>query len=110
MLQSIRRPALPCALPLPQASKHTLSAVAALPGQLALLAGSGVQLFDVAGGARVHKFTGHANPVVAVAATPDGRFICTAAEGERHVAVWNATLSKSGDSIGSACTYADVCR
>lgn len=80
-----------------QASKHPLSAVAALPGGLALVAGSGVALFDTAAGARVHKFTGHATPVAAVAASTDGRFILTAAEGERHVAVWNATPSKSGE-------------
>ena len=79
-----------------QASKHQLARCAALPGGLALVAGSGVALVDTEGGSRVHKFTGHANPVAAVAATPDGRFLATAAEGERSVAVWNASPSKSG--------------
>ncbi|GAB4813616.1 hypothetical protein N2152v2_000662 [Parachlorella kessleri] len=79
-----------------QASKNQLSRAALLPGGLALVCGSGVQLFDACQGERLHKFTGHANPVAAVAATPDGRYLCTAAEGERTMAVWNASQSKSG--------------
>ena len=81
-----------------RASKHRLSRGAMLPGGGALVAGSAVALHDAASGARQHKWTGHAAPVVALAATPDGQYCCTAGEGERAVAVWSLAAGKSGES------------
>lgn len=80
-----------------RASKHRLCRGAMLPGGGALVAGSAVALHDAASGARQHKWTGHAAPVVALAATPDGLYCCTAGEGERAVAVWSLAAGKSGE-------------
>lgn len=77
-------------------SKNPVTVARLLTDSLAVVAGSGVHLYDVTAFTRVHKFTGHANPAAAICATPSGHYICTAAEGERHVAVWDATASKSG--------------
>lgn len=78
------------------ASKHALSAAAILPGGGALVAGSSLTLHDASSGARLHKWTGHATLVKALAVTPDGSFCCSAAQGERSIAVWSTATTAAG--------------
>ena len=79
-----------------QASKHILSEAAILPSGAALVAGSSLTLHDASSGARLHKWTGHATPVKALAVTPDGSFCCSAAQGERSIAVWSMATTPAG--------------
>lgn len=78
------------------ASKHVLSAAALLPGGSALVAGSFLALHDASSGAKLHKWTGHATPVTALATTHDGSFSCSTAQGERSIAVWSTTTTAAG--------------
>ncbi len=78
------------------ASKHVLSAAALLPGGSALVAGSSLALHDASSGAKLHKWTGHATPVTALAITPDGAFSASTAQGERTVAVWSTATTAAG--------------
>ena len=79
-----------------KASKHALSRAVALPGGTAIVAGSSLSLHDAGSGARLHKWTGHATQVAALAATPDGAYCCSSAEGERTAAVWSTATTPDG--------------
>lgn len=79
-----------------KASKPPLSKAVALPSGTAIVAGSSVALHDMATGSRLHKWTGHATSVAALAATPDGAFCCSAAQGERTAAMWSAATTPDG--------------
>jgi len=79
-----------------RASKHSLSRAVALAGGTVIIAGSSLSLHDAGSGARLHKWTGHATKVVALAATPDGAFCCSAADGERTAAVWSISTNAQG--------------
>jgi len=78
------------------ASKHVLSAAALLPGGSVLVAGSSLALHDASSGTKLHKWTGHATPVIALATTPDGSFFCSTAQGERTIAVWSTATTAAG--------------
>lgn len=88
--------ALTCCPLLPQASKNPVSKVQLLPDGHALVAGSSIAMFDVEGEERVHKWTGHPLPVSALCLVPGGAHFCSAAEGERGVAVWSFAAGKTG--------------
>jgi U3 small nucleolar RNA-associated protein 5 len=73
-----------------------LSAAALLPDGSALVAGSSLALHDASSGAKLHKWTGHATPVTALAITPDGSFSASTAQGERTIAVWSTATTAAG--------------
>ena len=79
-----------------QASKHAVSAAAVFPSGAALVAGSSLTLHDASSGAKLHKWTGHATLVNALAVTADGSFCCSAAQGERCIAVWSTATGPTG--------------
>ena len=60
------------------------------------MAGSSLSLHDAGSGAKLHKWTGHATPVTALATTPDGAFSCSTAQGERSIAVWSTSTTAAG--------------
>lgn len=75
-----------------QAGRHALSALAASPDQKFVLVGSSsLALWALGDQERASKYTGHPTPVRAATFTPDGAFALSAAEGERHVAVWHTS-------------------
>ncbi len=63
-------------------------------GVTAFGGGSSLALWDLSSKERRAKYTGHASPACSAAFTPDGRYAVSAADGERHVAVWSTLPPK----------------
>src|SRR5262249_9961238 len=55
-----------------------------------------VRLWDAATGKQLHRFRGHQNPALAVAAAPDGRLLASAAARENAVRMWDVA---SGEEL-----------
>lgn len=77
-----------------QAGKSALTAVMACGDASALVASTGVAVYDVKSGERTRKFPGHPAPVRALAVTPAGDVAVSAARGERQAALWSLSEKK----------------
>jgi WD40 repeat protein len=78
-----------------EGSNKAISCLALSPdGLSAFLGGSNLSLWDLSSQEKRAKFTGHPTPAFAAVFSPDGSHIASAAESERHVAVWLAKKKK----------------
>ena len=59
-----------------------------------VLAGTTISLVDSTTGARLGKWAGHATPIVDMATT--GEYVCSAASGDRTIAIWSTKTAPSG--------------
>ncbi|XP_024381323.1 uncharacterized protein [Physcomitrium patens] len=82
-----------------RAAKTPLSCVAvAEDGGTVAVASAEVKLFDLSSKKRLRKFPGHPTPVKTLCFTPDGKYLLSAATGERHVVLWHVEGGKSETS------------
>lgn len=68
-------------------SKFQVSKMASMGDGRVLLGGSAIVLVDGTTGARLGKWTGHATPLVSLSSS--GGYFCSAAAGDRAIAVWS---------------------
>lgn len=61
-----------------------------------LLAGNSITMVDSTTGAKLGKWTGHATPVIDVASIPTCPYFCSAATGDRTIAIWSTRVSPTG--------------
>lgn len=83
-------------------TKFEVAKMASLPDGRILLAGSAITMVDSTTGARLGKWTGHATPVIDL--TAGEQYFCSAATGDRTIAVWSARTTPAG----KLCTKAAV--
>ncbi|CAI7842204.1 unnamed protein product [Closterium sp. NIES-53] len=78
-----------------RASKSPVSSIAVRAGAeagappLLMVGSSQLTLFDAGSKEKIRKFSGHPEKVSSIAFSPSSSFAFSAAEGDRHVAVWN---------------------
>ncbi|EFJ04995.1 hypothetical protein SELMODRAFT_431903 [Selaginella moellendorffii] len=73
-----------------QCSKSSITSISSSPdASLLLVAANELRLFDMRTRKRLRKFTGHASSVNVTVFTEDGRYVLSAAVGERNIAVWD---------------------
>ncbi|CAI5515650.1 unnamed protein product [Closterium sp. Naga37s-1] len=76
-------------------SKSPVSSIAVRAGAeggappLLMVGSSQLTLFDAGSKEKIRKFSGHPEKVSSIAFSPSSSFAFSAAEGDRHVAVWN---------------------
>ncbi|KAI8109317.1 hypothetical protein M9435_005728 [Picochlorum sp. BPE23] len=83
-------------------TKFDVTKMASLPDGRILLAGSAITMVDSTTGARLGKWTGHATPVIDLTAAE--QYFCSAATGDRTIAVWSARTTPAG----KLCTKAAI--
>ncbi|EFJ36438.1 hypothetical protein SELMODRAFT_404454 [Selaginella moellendorffii] len=73
-----------------QCSKSSITNISSSPdASLLLVAANELRLFDMRTRKRLRKFTGHASSVNVTVFTEDGRYVLSAAVGDRNIAVWD---------------------
>ncbi|GJP51122.1 hypothetical protein CLOM_g10289 [Closterium sp. NIES-68] len=78
-------------------SKSPVSTIAVRAGAdeespaLLMVGSSELKLYDAGSKKKIRKYSGHPGKVSSIAFSPDASFAFTAAEGDRHVAVWDCS-------------------
>ena len=75
-------------------SKLDATNVLSLSDGRLILAGTTISLVDSTTGARLGKWAGHATPIVDMAIA--GEYFCSAASGDRTIAIWSTKTAPSG--------------
>lgn len=73
-----------------------LAKVSSLSGGRLLLAGSSIFMVDSTTGAKLGKWAGHPTPILGMATLGSSTYFCSAATGDRSIAIWDSKLSASG--------------
>lgn len=77
-------------------AKTDILKMAPLSDARVLLGGSSITVVDSATGAKLGRWTGHPTPVIDIAASQSSAYFCTAATGDRTIAIWSTKTSSSG--------------